>query len=621
MRPALTSLERELGWTALFDGRDLAGWRSTDGAPPGDGWRVHDGVLEQSGGAGDLLSTRVLRDVELRFAFRVAPGGNSGVKLRVLPAGRPGAGGAPLAAPVGLEFQILDDLAHPDAASPSHRCAALYDLVPRDGALDARLDLAGTWHAAGVRLDGGRLTHRLDGARVLRVQLDDAAFAERVAHSKFAGVPDFGRLAGPVLLQDHGDPIAFRDVVVRDLAALPGRPAAPPPFDAGVPPRDVGSPAFADVRPFDVVGAHTLAGDDLDWRALGDARWTLRDDEILGETDGGSQSFLVSRRAFGDAIVQLDVLVEGKGNSGIQVRSHVSDAGRMFGYQVEIDPSERAWSGGLYDEARRGWLDDLSDQPEARAAFRSGEWLRYRIELAGPSIRPFVDDVPCADVLDPLDLEGHLAFQVHAGQDTRVRWRGLRVRDLGTRAWEPLPVDAPPSSRDATGTRAWARDASSDARPSWTAAGRGTWALASDAPREDEALRVELRARGDVRLALLLRARSVADGLAAWDASDADAPRDPDARHADDAAPDAPTRLALPAGGRLLLLPRVADDAAHSLALCTYGARVAVHLDGRLLLDARVDDLAPSGACGWLARLGDDATLELARPERLGEPR
>ncbi|HVS16963.1 MAG TPA: DUF1080 domain-containing protein [Planctomycetota bacterium] len=192
-------------------------------------------------------------------------------------------------------------------------------------------------------------------------------------------------------------------------------------------------------RALELFDGATLAG----WRALGDARYSVDDGCILGEVGGGGQSFLVSERTFGDFVLELDVKNELPGNSGIQVRSRVRDDGRLQGYQIEIDPSPRAWSGGLYDEARRGWLDDLAGDDVARAAFRPGEWNRYRIECRGAWIRAWVNGVPTADHLDALDLEGVIGLQVHSGNDTRVRWRDLRLVDLGTRAWRDVPVSLP----------------------------------------------------------------------------------------------------------------------------------------------------------------------------------
>lgn len=166
------------------------------------------------------------------------------------------------------------------------------------------------------------------------------------------------------------------------------------------------------------------------WRALGDARWTVEGGELIGEVGGGSQSFLATEAEFSDFMLELELKNELPGNSGVQVRSHQNEKGRVYGYQIEIDPSERAWSGGLYDEGRRGWLANLADNPEARAAFRSGDWNHYRIELRGNRIRTWVNGVPAVDTTDEADASGFIALQVHSGLNTRVRFRNLRLTPL-----------------------------------------------------------------------------------------------------------------------------------------------------------------------------------------------
>jgi hypothetical protein len=148
--------------------------------------------------------------------------------------------------------------------------------------------------------------------------------------------------------------------------------------------------------------------------------------ELVGKVGGGKQSFLVTEREFSDFVLELELLNLG-GNSGVQVRSHQRESGQVFGYQIEIDPSERAWSGGLYDEGRRKWLVDLKDKPEARAAFRRGEWNHYKIELDGPHIRTWVNGVPVVDTVDGADASGFIALQVHSGNDCHMRFRNLRL--------------------------------------------------------------------------------------------------------------------------------------------------------------------------------------------------
>jgi len=204
-------------------------------------------------------------------------------------------------------------------------------------------------------------------------------------------------------------------------------------------------------REVELFDGESLAG----WRAVGDARYSADDGSILGEIGGGGQSFLVTEREFGDFVLEVDVKTELPGNSGIQIRSHQREDGRVFGYQVEIDPSERAWSGGLYDEARRGWLQNLEGRDEARAAFRPGEWNAYRIECRGPWIRTWINGVPITDCVDPLDMTGFIGLQVHSGDDTRVRWRAPTLVDHGHHEWRPAPDDLTASTGRALAVR-WA---------------------------------------------------------------------------------------------------------------------------------------------------------------------
>ena len=171
----------------------------------------------------------------------------------------------------------------------------------------------------------------------------------------------------------------------------------------------------------------------------GGATYKIEGDCIVGEVGPGTNTFLCTDKEYGDFIFKVELKLDVPGNSGIQFRSHIAQKNdRVFGYQCEIDPSERAWSGGIYDEGRRGWLFPLKDHEEARKAFKLEDWNEYVIQAAGPSLKTWINGVPCADLIDTADMSGLIALQVHAGKEGRIRWRNIRIKDLGRGQWKPL---------------------------------------------------------------------------------------------------------------------------------------------------------------------------------------
>jgi hypothetical protein len=185
-------------------------------------------------------------------------------------------------------------------------------------------------------------------------------------------------------------------------------------------------------------------------RRGGQAKYRVEDGAIVGTSVPNTpNSFLCTEKEYGDFILELEFKVDPGLNSGVQIRSQCFDeprevaiggktfkisAGRVHGYQVEIDPSPRAFSGGIYDEGRRGWLADLKNNEAARKAFKPGEWNAFRIECRGDSIRTFINGVPAADLKDDVTPRGFIALQVHGvGKRTEpleVRWRNIRIKEL-----------------------------------------------------------------------------------------------------------------------------------------------------------------------------------------------
>lgn len=194
----------------------------------------------------------------------------------------------------------------------------------------------------------------------------------------------------------------------------------------------------------------TLKGWKLaDGTASGKAKYDVKNGEIIGISQTGTpNTFLLTDQPYGDFIFECDVKVDNALNSGIQFRSlQRPEDGRVNGYQMEIDPSDRAWSGGVYDEARRGWLCTPDNNPAGKAAFHKNEWNRYRIEAIGSSIRTFVNGVPVSNLVDDLTTKGYIALQVHGiGNDKEkegksIHWKNIRIQ---TENLQPSPLDKTP---------------------------------------------------------------------------------------------------------------------------------------------------------------------------------
>ncbi|MEZ4942316.1 MAG: DUF1080 domain-containing protein [Saprospiraceae bacterium] len=187
------------------------------------------------------------------------------------------------------------------------------------------------------------------------------------------------------------------------------------------------------------------------WKKLnGAADYTIENGVVTGTAKLGTpNTFLATEKSYADFILEVDVHVENLLNSGIQIRSLSTpdyQNGRVHGYQVEIDPGPRAYSGGLYDEARRAWLYPLSMNPKGRKAFKPGDWNTYHIEAIGNQIRVWVNGIQCTNLVDDMTAAGFIALQVHSigkasEAGTKVRWRNMRIKteNLESDRWTPDP--------------------------------------------------------------------------------------------------------------------------------------------------------------------------------------
>jgi len=194
-------------------------------------------------------------------------------------------------------------------------------------------------------------------------------------------------------------------------------------------------------------------GEDLTgWKQLnGTAKYKIENNAIIGVTKTKTpNSFLCTTKNYSDFILEFDVIVDPSINSGVQFRSNSFkdyNDGRVHGYQFELDPSNRAFSGGIYDEGRRGWLYPLSLNKKGRQAFKNGIWNRCRIEAIGNSIKTWINGVQCSNLIDNVTSSGFIALQVHgigsneskAGK--QIKWKNIRIKidNLNEERWSSNP--------------------------------------------------------------------------------------------------------------------------------------------------------------------------------------
>lgn len=198
----------------------------------------------------------------------------------------------------------------------------------------------------------------------------------------------------------------------------------------------------------------TLAG----WEQKGgQASYTVEDGQIVGKTVLDTpNSFLCTKQFYSDFILELDFKVDDALNSGVQIRSNSFPEfkdGRIHGYQIEIDPSDRAWSGGIFEEGNRGWLCTLEGNEAAQKAFKAGQWNTFRIEAIGDTLRTWINGVPATHLYDTLTRNGFIALQVHGignnkeKEGIEVRWRNIRMIDQNCADYVK-PVTLPVKSMD-----------------------------------------------------------------------------------------------------------------------------------------------------------------------------
>ncbi len=383
---AVTGGAREFGWISLWDGKTFDGWKKSQENQ--DTFSIEDGKIVANGSrchlfyVGDVMD-HDFKNFELKVDVMTKPNSNGGIFFHTeyKEKGWPDK---------GYEVQVNNTYERdPRKTGSLYNTKDVYESEAEDN----------EWFTEHIIVWGDHVVILVNGEIVVNYIEPKEAKESRKSLS-----------SGTFALQGHdpGSTIYYKNIQVMPL---PDAPEWKPLFNG-----------------------KNLEG----WEQLnGKAKYEVEDGVIVGTTvEGSANSFLCTEKDYSDFELQFDVKVDPRMNSGVQIRSQSLENyknGRVHGYQVEIDPSDRAWSGGIYDEARRGWLSDLKDNEEGRKAFKNNEWNTYRVLCYNDMIMTWVNGVPTAMLEDDMTKEGFIALQVHSFRgDTpaQVRWKNIKIRDL-----------------------------------------------------------------------------------------------------------------------------------------------------------------------------------------------
>ena len=383
------------GWLMLFDGSSTNAWRGfgQDFLPPG--WTISDSLLYTSGQGGDLggdiISREMFEDFELMLEWRISDGGNSGIFFHVVE------GDYPAAYATGPEYQIIDDIGFAYPLEDWQQCGANYAMHPADTTRKI-VHPAGEWNHSAILVKDGKVVHRLNGEKIVEYELWTEEWKALVEASKWKDYPDYGlALYGHIGLQDHGSPMAFRNIRIRDLT-------------------EKGNPVFN--------------GKDLDgWKIHGTEQWYVDKGELVCESGEDKQyGYLSTEKTYRDFVLRLKFLQEADGNSGVFFRSSVEGT-TVSGWQVEVAPPGNN-TGGIYESYGRGWLWEIPEDKEH--ILKAGQWNDLVVRVEGDRVMTWLNGQLMTDLRDEKigKATGSVALQIHDGGGIKVRWKDIYIREI-----------------------------------------------------------------------------------------------------------------------------------------------------------------------------------------------
>jgi len=394
----LTELEKAEGWQLLFDGESLDNWKAYNAEGTGS-WLVEDGLLAASGTGSDsdgyIITRKQYHNFNLKFEWKIAPEGNSGVLYHVIESEN-------FSTPylTGPEYQLVDDVGFPEELEEWQKTGADYAMYVPD-VKKKKLNPAGEWNSSSIVFDNGLVEYWLNGEKILEFEAWTDKWFELKNSGKWENAPEYGLSSvGHISLQDHGSRVWFRNMKIKEL-----------------PKKE--SPTV------ELFNGEDLSG----WIKYGNEMWYVEDSLLVCESGPEEQyGYLATEMYYKDFDLSVDFKQISDGNSGIFFRS-VFEGTRVAGWQVEVAPKGHD-SGGIYESYGRGWLNQIPDEKED--ILKEGEWNTMRVKVVGSEVTTWLNGQEMTHLDDPLigKANGRIALQIHDGGGIKVLWKNLVVKPL-----------------------------------------------------------------------------------------------------------------------------------------------------------------------------------------------
>jgi hypothetical protein len=395
----LTEQEKTGGWALLFDGETMNGWKDFNGTALTAPWHVVDGCIQAKGTGSDasgyIVTDREYENFELSWDWKLGKGGNSGMLYHVV---ENPAYNVPYV--TGPEYQLIDEPNFPEKLEPWQRLGVDYAMhLPDETKM--KINPAGKWNSSKIVFDNGHVEHWLNGEKIIEFEAWTDDWFARKNSGKWENAPEYGLAKkGVICLQDHGYPASFRNIKIRELPCKE---------------KEVSLFNGVDLRGWDVYGTE---------------KWDVQDGLLVCESGPDKKyGYLATREYYNDFDLSVDFKQEADGNSGVFIRSFVTEGVKVNGWQVEVAPKGMD-TGGIYESYGRGWLVQIPDEKEN--ILKEGDWNTLRIKGAGHNVTTWLNGEEMVNLTDDKigAGKGRIALQIHDGGGIRVLWKNLHLKTL-----------------------------------------------------------------------------------------------------------------------------------------------------------------------------------------------